>query len=75
VSESESYSGTIPLPARRVVGAFEWALLALRGPRVKGSRSGEAARDGWVADLHAIAHGDVESELESDPSSNSVCWL
>jgi hypothetical protein len=75
VSESESYLGIISLPARRVVGAFEWALLTLRGPRAKRSRSGEAARDGWVAGSHAIAHGDVEFELESDPSSKSACWL
>jgi hypothetical protein len=34
-----------------------------------------AARDGWVAGSHAIAHGDVEFELESDPSSKSACWL
>jgi hypothetical protein len=73
--ESESYSGTISLPARRVMGAFEWALLALRGPRAKCSRSGGAARDGWVADSHVIAHGDVEFELELDPSSKSACWL
>jgi hypothetical protein len=32
VSESESYSGTISLPARRVVGAFEWALLSYGPP-------------------------------------------
>jgi hypothetical protein len=73
VLESESYSGTISLPFRRIVGAFVWALLTLRGPRVKRSRSGEAACDGWVADLHTIAHGDVEFELESNPSSKSAC--
>jgi hypothetical protein len=71
MSESELYSDTISLPARREVGAFAWALLTLRGPRVKCSQSGEAARDGWVADSHAIAHGDVEFELELDPSSKS----
>jgi hypothetical protein len=65
----------IYLPTWRAVGAFEWALLALRGPRAKRSRSGEAARDGWVADLHVVAHGDVEFELESDPSLKSACWL
>jgi predicted transcriptional regulator YdeE len=74
VSESESYSGTISLPTRRVVGAFEWALLTLRGPCAKRSQSWEAAHDGWVAVSHVIAHGDVEFELESDPSSKSVCW-
>jgi hypothetical protein len=37
--------------------------------------SGEATRDGWLARSHAIAHGDIEFELESDPSSKSVCWL
>jgi hypothetical protein len=73
MSESKSYSGMISLPARRAVGAFAWALLMLQGPRVKHSRSGEAARDGWEADSHAIAHGDVEFELESDPSSKSAC--
>jgi hypothetical protein len=72
---SESYSGTISLPPRRVVGAFEWALLTLRGPRAKRSRSGEVPRDGWVAGFHVIAHGDVEFELESYPSSKSMCWL
>jgi hypothetical protein len=46
VLESESYSGTISLPARRVVGAFVWALLTLLGPRVKHSRGGESACDG-----------------------------
>jgi hypothetical protein len=75
VLESESYQGTISLPTRRAVGAFEWALQALRGPRAKRSQSGEAARDGWVDDSHTIAHGDVEFELESDPSSKSACWL
>jgi hypothetical protein len=75
VLESESYSGTISLPARCVVGAFEWDLLTLWGPCVKRSRSGEAAHDGWVAGSHVIAHRDVEFELESDPSSKLVCWL
>jgi hypothetical protein len=75
VLESESYSGTISLPARRAVGAYVWTLLTLQGPRVKHSRSGESARDGWVADSHAIDHRDVEFELESDPSSKSACWL
>jgi hypothetical protein len=75
VLESESYSGTISLPTRRAVGAFMWALLMLRGPRVNRSRSGEAARDGWVADSHTIAHGDVEFELKSDPNLKSACWL
>jgi hypothetical protein len=46
VSESESYSGTGSLPARRVVGAFVWALLTLRGPRVKRSQGGESTCDG-----------------------------
>jgi hypothetical protein len=63
----------ISLPARLAVGAFAWALLTLRGPREERSQSGEAARDGWVADLHAIAHGDVEFELELDPGSKSAC--
>jgi hypothetical protein len=49
-------------PARS--GSLRVALLTLRGPRVKRSRSGEPARDGWVADSHTIAHGDVEFELE-----------
>jgi hypothetical protein len=46
VSESELYSGTGSLPARRVGGAFVWALLTLQGPRVKRSRGGESACDG-----------------------------
>jgi hypothetical protein len=75
VLEFESYSYRISLPAWRAVGAFAWALLALRGPHVKHSRSGESARDGWVADSHTITHGDVEFELELDPSSKSACWL
>jgi hypothetical protein len=37
----------------------------LRGPRAKRSQSGEAVRDGWVADSHTIAHRDVEFELEA----------
>jgi hypothetical protein len=28
-----------------------------------------------IAGSHAIAHGDVKFELESDPSSKSACWL
>jgi hypothetical protein len=75
VLESESYSGTISLPAQRAVGVFAWALLTLRGPHVKCSRSGEAAHDGWVADSHTIAYGYVEFVLESDPSLKSSCWL
>jgi hypothetical protein len=75
VLESELYSGTISFSARRAVGAFAWALLMLRGPRVKRPRSGEATCDGLVDDSHTIAYGDVEFELESDPNSKSACWL
>jgi hypothetical protein len=41
----------------------------------KCSWSGESAHDGSIASSHAMAHGDVEFELESDPSSKSVFWL
>jgi hypothetical protein len=37
--------------------------------------SGTSAHDGSVAGTHAMAHGDVEFELEADPDSKSVCWL
>jgi hypothetical protein len=63
------------LASQCVVGAFAWALSTLRGPRAKRSRSGESACDVSVADSHTIAHGDVEFELEADPSSKSACWL
>jgi hypothetical protein len=33
------------------------------------------AHDGSVAGSHAMAHGDVEFELEADPDSKSACWL
>jgi hypothetical protein len=42
---------------------------------VRGSRGGESTCDGSVADSHTIAHGDVEFELEEDPSSKSACWF
>jgi hypothetical protein len=33
-------------------------------------------RTRWcVAGSHAMAHGDIEFELEADPNSNSACWL
>jgi hypothetical protein len=35
----------------------------------------ESAHDGSIASSHAMAHGDVEFELEADPSSKSACWL
>jgi hypothetical protein len=35
----------------------------------------ESAHDGSVASSHAIAHGDVEFELEADPNSKLACWL
>jgi hypothetical protein len=74
VSESELYSGMGSLQARREGGASVRALLRLRWPRVKRSRGGETTCDGWVAGSHAVAHGDVEFELEVDPSSKSACW-
>jgi hypothetical protein len=46
VSESELYSGTGSLPARRVEGASVRALQRLRGPRVDLSRGGETTCDG-----------------------------
>jgi hypothetical protein len=51
------------------------ALLALQRPYGKCSWSGESAHDCSVAGSHAMAHGDVEFELESDPSSKSACLL
>jgi hypothetical protein len=50
-------------------------LLALQRPYGKCSWSGESAHDGSIADSHAMAHGDVEFELELDPSSKSTCCL
>jgi hypothetical protein len=69
--ESESYSEAISFLARRAERAFAWALLAMQRPYGKCSWSGEFAHDG----SYAMAHGDVEFELESDPSSKSACWL
>jgi hypothetical protein len=46
VSESELYSGTGSLPARREEGASVRALLMMRGPRVECSRGGETTCDG-----------------------------
>jgi hypothetical protein len=48
-------------------------LLAMQRPHGKCKWSGESAHDGSIAGLHAMAHGDVEFELESDTSSKSVC--
>jgi hypothetical protein len=73
--ESESYSEAISFPARRAERAFAWALLAMQRPYGKCSWSGESAHDGSVAVSHVMAHGDVEFELESDPSVKSACWL
>jgi hypothetical protein len=72
VSESELYSGTGSLPARREEGAPVRILQGLRGLRVERSRGGETTCDGLAAGSHAIAHGDVEFELEADPSSKSA---
>jgi hypothetical protein len=71
--ESELFSGTVSFPARRAERAFAWALLAMQRPYGKCSWSGESAHDGSVASSHAMAHGDVEFELESDPSLKSAC--
>jgi hypothetical protein len=46
VSESELYSGTGSLPARREEGAFVRALLRMRGPRVERSRGDGTTCDG-----------------------------
>jgi hypothetical protein len=73
--ESEVLSEAISLLSRRVVRAFARALLALQRSYGKCSWSGESAHDGSIAGSHAMAHGDVEFELESDPSSKSTCWL
>jgi hypothetical protein len=71
--ESELYPEMISFPARRAERAFAWALLAMQRPYGKCSWSGESAHDGSIAGSHAMAHGEVEFELESDPSSKSVC--
>jgi hypothetical protein len=71
--ESESYSEAISFPVRRAEKAFAWALLAMQRPYGKCSWSGESAHDGSIAGSHAMAHGDVEFELELDPSSKSAC--
>jgi hypothetical protein len=72
VSESELYSGTGSLSARCEEGASVRALLTGRGPRVECSRGGGTTCDSWIAGSHAIAHGDIEFELEADPSSKSA---
>jgi hypothetical protein len=46
VSESELYSGTGSLPARREEGTSVRALLRMRGPRVERSRGGGTTCDG-----------------------------
>jgi hypothetical protein len=46
VLESELYSGTGSLPARREEGASVRALLRMREPRVERSRGGETTCDG-----------------------------
>jgi hypothetical protein len=68
VSESELYSGTGSLPARRKEGAPVRARLRMRGPRVERSRGEGTACDGWAAGSHAMAHGDVGSGLELEVS-------
>jgi hypothetical protein len=73
--ESEVYSEMISLPARRTMRAFAWALLALQRSYGKCSWSEEFAYDGSVAGSHAMAHVDVEFELEADSNSKSACWL
>jgi hypothetical protein len=73
--ESESSSEAISFPARHAERAFAWALLAMQRPYGKCSWSGQSAHDCSIAGSHAMAHGDVEFELESDPSSKSACWL
>jgi hypothetical protein len=70
--ESESYSKAIFFPARCDERAFTWALLAMQRPYGKCSWSGESAHNGSIAGSHAMAHGDAEFDLESDPSSKSA---
>jgi hypothetical protein len=72
VSESELYSGTGSLPARREEGASVRARLKMRGPHTERSRGEGTACDGWAAGSHAMPHGDVEFELEADSSSKSA---
>jgi hypothetical protein len=71
--ESELYSGMVSFPAPRAERAFVWAFLAMQRSYGKCSWSGESAHDGSIAGSHAMAHGEVEFELESDPSSKSAC--
>jgi hypothetical protein len=71
--ESESYSKAVSFPAQRAERAFAWALLAMQRPYGKRSWSGESAHDGSIAGSHAMAHGNVEFELEADPSSKFAC--
>jgi hypothetical protein len=71
--ESELYSEMISFPARHVERAFAWALLAMQRSYGKCSWSRESAHDGSIVGSHAMAHDEVEFELESDPSSKSAC--
>jgi hypothetical protein len=64
-----------PGPARGKSLCVGPTLLALQRPYGKFSWSGESTHDGSIADSHAMAHGDVEFELEAHPSSKSACWL
>jgi hypothetical protein len=48
------------------------ALQGLHGSRVERSLGGGTTCDGGAAGSHAIAHGDVEFELEADSSSKSA---
>jgi hypothetical protein len=73
--ESELYSEAISFPARRAERASAWALLVLQRPYGKCSWSGKSAHDGSIVGSHAMAHRDVEFELEADPSSKSACWF
>jgi uncharacterized protein with beta-barrel porin domain len=47
----------------------------LQRPYGKFSWSGESTHDVSIAGSLAMAHGDVEFELEADPCSKSACWL
>jgi hypothetical protein len=41
----------------------------------KCSWSGKSTHNGSEVGSHAMAHEDVEFELEADPNSKSTCWL
>jgi hypothetical protein len=73
--ESEEYSETISLPARRATSASTWALLELQRQYGTCSWRRTIPHDGSEAGSHDSIQGDVEFELEADPISKSATWL